>query len=121
MPGGFDPVAVAVEGGDPISLSVAVTNSRKGRIRFVSEPANGWPGVTIPEATPKKDAAQVPSPEGQAKRRDRLLDDEEVHEVLQEERTADYRATMDVRKALEAVAWMEQCIRDGHKIYLGRH
>jgi hypothetical protein len=28
----------------------------------------------------------------------------------------DFRAIMDVEKAMEAVAWMKQCIRDSHKI-----
>jgi hypothetical protein len=53
VPGGFAPVAV--EGGEPIILSVR-TNG-KGQIWFRSEPANGGPGVTIPEATAKKEAA----------------------------------------------------------------
>jgi hypothetical protein len=39
---------------------------------------------------------------------------------LQEERAADFRAMLDVEKAMEAVVWMEQCIRDSHKLRLTR-
>jgi hypothetical protein len=100
VPGGFAPVAV--EGGEPIIVSV--TNKRKDRIRFVSEAANGGPGVTTPEATPPKEAAEEPSPEGQSQTPRPTTYDEDVQELLQEERAADFRAMMDVEKAMEAVA-----------------
>ena len=47
---------------------------------------------------------QEPSPEGQSQTPRPTTYDEDVQELLQEERAADFRAMMDVEKAMEAVA-----------------
>jgi hypothetical protein len=64
----------------------------------------------------KKKRLKSQAPKDKAKRRDRLLADQDVQELLQEERAADSRAMFDVDKAFETVALMEQCVRDSHKV-----
>jgi hypothetical protein len=73
-------------------------------------------GSPSPKPPPKKKRAKSQAPKDKAKRRDRLLDDQDVQELLQEEREADSRAMFDVDKAFDTVALMEQCVRDSHKL-----
>ena len=73
-------------------------------------------GLPSPKPPPKKKRVKSQAPKDKAKRRDRLLADEDVQELLQEERAADSRAMFDVDKAFETVALMEQCVRDSHKV-----
>jgi hypothetical protein len=73
-------------------------------------------GSPSPKPPPKKKRLKSQAPKDKAKRRDRLLDDQDVQELPQEEREADFRAMFDVDKAFDTVALMEQCVRDSHKL-----
>jgi hypothetical protein len=54
-------------------------------------------GSSSPKPPPKKKRLKPQAPKDKAnKRHERLLDDEDVQELLQEERAADFRAMMDV-------------------------
>ena len=96
VPGGFAPAAV--EGGEPIIL--AVRSNGKVHIWFGSDQQMESQGSPSPKPPPKKKRVKSQAPKDKAKRRDRLLDDQDVQELLQEERAAYSRAMFDVDKAL---------------------
>jgi hypothetical protein len=73
-------------------------------------------GSPSPKPPPKTKRVKSQPPKDKVKRRDRLLNDENVQELLSEEREARGRGAKKLEEALTRAHVLKRCVRDGQGI-----